>query len=116
MTETFLKIASSNRLVEKRIKIPTSKGVGSDILGFRYVEDINQAAWSASQTAHSQRGVPCIEFTLQQLDEYHLGFLMGFFETACAVSSLLLEVNPFNQPGVDVYKKEMVEALSVTAS
>ena len=61
--------------------------------------------------AHEEGGVPVIKIELAKLDAYHLGYLLMFFMKACVISASLLEVNPFNQPGVEAYKKKMVELL-----
>lgn len=110
MIETFLNLGPAASLIERRLKIPSDdrhgiKSISS--LSNRYISEIEDAAWEASKKAHTQHGVPCVSLTLTQLDEYHLGYLLAFFQVACAVSGLMLEVNPFNQPGVEVYKKEM---------
>ena len=62
--------------------------------------------------AHIDGGVPNLRISIPQLDEYNLGQLIYFFEKGCGVSGLLLEVNPFNQPGVEAYKKNMFALLN----
>ena len=57
--------------------------------------------------AHNDGGVPCLELRCPKLDERSIGALFAFFETACAVSGLMLGVNPFDQPGVEDYKKNL---------
>ena len=61
--------------------------------------------------AHVDGGVPNIHIELPELNEYYLGQLMYFFEIACGTSGYLLEINPFNQPGVEEYKKNMFALL-----
>jgi len=61
--------------------------------------------------AHVSGGVPNLSITLNRLDEENLGELIYFFEKACAVSGYLLGVNPFDQPGVEAYKKNMFALL-----
>ena len=61
--------------------------------------------------AHSDGGVPNIVIEADKMDEYDLGQLIYFFEKACAVSGYLLGVNPFDQPGVESYKKNMFALL-----
>jgi glucose-6-phosphate isomerase len=61
--------------------------------------------------AHMDGGTPNIIINLPKLDEYNLGYLIYFFEKACAMSGYLLGVNPFNQPGVENYKKNMFALL-----
>lgn len=113
MIQTFLNVGSQSSLVERHLKIPSDSYHNKTMKNIweRYVKDIDEAAWLASQRAHSERGMPCVEIKLTQLDAYHLGYLLAFFKVSCAVSALLLEVNPFDQPGVEVYKKKMHEIL-----
>ena len=61
--------------------------------------------------AHTEGGVPNLIIRLPKLDEFNLGYLIYFFQKACAMSGYLLGVNPFNQPGVEVYKKKMFALL-----
>ncbi|CAP18564.1 Glucose-6-phosphate isomerase [Candidatus Phytoplasma mali] len=72
---------------------------------------VNQHALNAVKIAHIQGNVPNIEITFDYLDEYHFGYLVYFFEKACALSAYLLEVNPFDQPGVENYKKNLLSLL-----
>jgi glucose-6-phosphate isomerase len=61
--------------------------------------------------AHTDGGVPVILLEVEKLDEHNLGYLIYFFEKACAISGYLLGVNPFDQPGVESYKKNMFALL-----
>ena len=61
--------------------------------------------------AHVDGGVPNIRIELPELDEYYLGALLYFFEKACGMSGYALWVNPFDQPGVEAYKKNMFALL-----
>lgn len=72
---------------------------------------INQKAFEGTLKAHEDGGVPCNVIYLEKLDAYSLGFLFYFFMRACAMSAYLLDINPFNQPGVEVYKKNMFHLL-----
>ncbi|MGN1269734.1 MAG: glucose-6-phosphate isomerase [Clostridia bacterium] len=72
---------------------------------------INKKAMEATIAAHTEGDVPNIVIEMDKLDEYTLGHLIYFFELACSVSGKLLGVNPFNQPGVENYKKKMFELL-----
>jgi glucose-6-phosphate isomerase len=67
----------------------------------------NKAAFIGTVKAHADAGVPVIILNIDRLDEYGFGYLFYFFEIACAMSAFLLGVNPFDQPGVEFYKKEM---------
>lgn len=112
MLETFLFIesqGSAETQVEKRLKVP-SFSLGDDKLQYlegKYVDEISTAAMNAALEAHSQRGVPCISLKLPSLSPYYVGQMLAFFEVVCAVSALLLEVNPFNQEGVEAYKTNL---------
>ena len=72
---------------------------------------VNSKAYEATAKAHREGGVPNMTIEIKQLDAYSLGALIYFFEIACAISGLLLGVNPFNQPGVEAYKNHMFEML-----
>ena len=80
-------------------------------LAGRHVEHCNKMAQLGTKLAHIDGGVPQLEITVGQLDEASLGALFYFFEFACGVSAYLLGVNPFNQPGVEAYKKNMFALL-----
>ena len=87
-----------------------------DLDGLNYLEGknlafVNQKAFEGTLQAHEDGGVPCNVITLNKLDEYNLGYLFYFFMRACAMSAYMLDVNPFNQPGVEVYKKNMFHLL-----
>jgi glucose-6-phosphate isomerase len=77
----------------------------------RSFSELNDMAWRATYQAHSERGVSCWELGLSRWDEAGLGGAFAFFETVCAVSAMLLEVNPFDQPGVEAYKQKMFAML-----
>lgn len=74
--------------------------------------EINATSKEGVAIAHSNGGVPVIQLELQRLDSYHLGYLIYFFMKACVMSAYLLEVNPFDQPGVEAYKNKMLELLN----
>ncbi|CAM11501.1 Glucose-6-phosphate isomerase [Candidatus Phytoplasma australiense] len=73
--------------------------------------EINQIILQATKQAHIEGEVPNLEIVVSSLDAFHLGYLMYFFQKACAMSGLLLGVNPFNQPGVEIYKQKMFSLL-----
>jgi len=77
----------------------------------RSLDDINRQAYLGTRNAHHDGGVPTISLELARLDEAALGGLFYFFEKAVAVSGRLLGVNPFDQPGVEAYKREMFRLL-----
>ena len=76
------------------------------------VEHCNAMAQLGTKLAHIDGGVPQIEITVEQIDEYNLGAIFYFFEFACGISAYTLGVNPFNQPGVEAYKRNMFALLN----
>ena len=84
---------------------------GLNFLAGKRVDDVNKMAELGTQLAHVDGGVPNILVSVPQLNEYYLGQLIYFFEIACGISGNVLEVNPFNQPGVEAYKKNMFALL-----
>ena len=75
------------------------------------VSHVNKKAFEGTVLAHSDGGTPCIVINVDSVSEYNLGYLIYFFEKACAMSSYILGVNPFDQPGVESYKKNMFALL-----
>ena len=75
------------------------------------LSEVNKMAELGTMLAHVEGGVPNISLSLNRLDEENLGELIYFFEKACAVSGYMLGVNPFDQPGVEAYKKNMFALL-----
>ena len=84
---------------------------GLNFLAGKRVEFCNKMAQKGTFLAHVDGGVPNMEVSIDTLDEYNLGALFFFFEKACGISAYLLGVNPFNQPGVEAYKKNMFALL-----
>ncbi len=80
-------------------------------LAGKRVDEVNKMAELGTRLAHVDGGVPNLQILIEQLDEYHLGQLIYFFEKACAISGYLLGVNPFDQPGVEAYKRNMFALL-----
>lgn len=83
---------------------------GFDYLNRKSFLEINKSAYEATRKAHSER-VPCLEIQLDRLDAKCFGEMFYFFQFACYISCRLQGVNPFNQPGVEAYKKEMFQIL-----
>jgi glucose-6-phosphate isomerase len=75
------------------------------------IDHVNKMAELGTTLAHQDGGVPNIRISIPELDEFHLGSLLYFFENACGISGYLLGINPFNQPGVEAYKKNMFALL-----
>lgn len=84
---------------------------GLNYLAGKNLAFINQKAFEGTLQAHEDGGVPCNVIYLDYLDAHMLGYLFYFFMRACAMSAYLLEINPFDQPGVEIYKKNMFHLL-----
>lgn len=98
---------------EQNMVVP---GDSSDLDGLNYLEGqhidhVNKMAELGTILAHLDGGVPNIRISIPRLNEFNLGQLLYFFESACGISGYLLGVNPFNQPGVEAYKKNMFALL-----
>ena len=84
---------------------------GLNFLSGKRVDEVNKMAELGTRLAHVDGGVPNIRISVPKLNEYYIGQLIYFFEIACGISGNILEVNPFNQPGVEAYKKNMFALL-----
>ncbi|MBQ6066946.1 MAG: glucose-6-phosphate isomerase [Clostridia bacterium] len=107
--ETTVTFASPKR--DLVIEADPENTDGLNFLAGRGMAYINRKAFEGTVLAHADGGVPGIVIEADAMDEYHLGQLIYFFEKACAVSGYVLGVNPFNQPGVESYKKNMFALL-----
>ena len=107
--ETVLNIENSKTDLE--IKNDEDNLDGLNYLTGKSLDYVNKKAMEATIEAHVSGDVPNIVITMNQLDEENLGQLIYFFELACAMSGRLLGVNPFDQPGVEAYKKNMFRLL-----
>lgn len=107
--ETVISIASPDR----EVRIPTDAADldGLNFLAGKRVDEVNKMAELGTMLAHVDGGVPNIQIVLPKLNEYYLGQLIQFFEVACGLSGYTLGVNPFDQPGVEAYKKNMFALL-----
>lgn len=107
--ETVVSIANPN----EKVVIPsdTADLDGLNFLAGKRVDEVNKMAELGTQIAHVDGGVPNIRVEIPELNEYYLGQLMYFFEKACGLSGYILGVNPFDQPGVEAYKKNMFALL-----
>ena len=85
---------------------------GLNFLAGKRVDEVNKMAELGTQLAHVDGGVPNMRLIVPELNEYYLGEIIYFFEKACGISGYLLGVNPFNQPGVEAYKKNMFALLN----
>lgn len=84
---------------------------GLNFLAGKGVNYVNSKAFEGTLLAHTDGNVPNIVINIPKIDAYHFGNLVYFFEKACGVSGYILGVNPFNQPGVEAYKKNMFALL-----
>lgn len=84
---------------------------GLNFLAGKGMSFVNQKAFEGTVLAHTDGGAPNVVLELEQMNEYELGYLIYFLEKACAISGYILGVNPFNQPGVESYKKNMFALL-----
>lgn len=107
--ETVISVEKSN--FELRIPGDKDNLDGLQYLTGRRVDDVNKQAEIGTRIAHVEGGVPVIKITIPQMDEHTLGELIYFFEMACGISGYILGVNPFDQPGVEAYKKNMFALL-----
>ena len=110
MFETVINIENANRSV-----VIGSDAQNLDQLNFlagQHVEHCGAMAQLGTKLAHIDGGVPQLEISIERINERNLGELFYFFEFACGVSAYTLGVNPFNQPGVEAYKKNMFALLN----
>lgn len=107
--ETFINIEKPRK--EFSIKEEREDLDGLNYLSGKTLDFVNKMAYKGTVMAHHDGGVPVLTIDVPELNEYYFGYLVYFFEKACAVSGYLLGVNPFNQPGVEAYKKNMFALL-----
>jgi glucose-6-phosphate isomerase len=84
---------------------------GLNYLAGKRVDEVNKMAELGTQLAHIEGGVPNIKIEISEISEYTIGELLYFFEKACGISGAILDVNPFDQPGVEAYKNNMFALL-----
>ena len=109
MFETVLHVENAGRSVV--IEADEANLDQLNFLAGKHVEHCNHMAEQGTRLAHLEGGVPQITVSMDRLDARNLGALLYFFEFACGVSAYTLGVNPFNQPGVEAYKKKMFALL-----
>ncbi len=112
---TLLETFVSFEKTRAAIRIPEDRSLddGLDVLAGSDIKPLNDAALTAVKKAHIDGGVPVIELSVPDFSPYSFGALVQFFEIACAVSALLSKVNPFDQPGVEAYKKNLFDILGL---
>ena len=108
--ETVISVAKQQR----EVVIPSDEANldGLNYIAGKRIDEVNKMAELGTVIAHTDGGVPNIHITLPELSEYCLGEIIYFFEKACGISGYILGVNPFNQPGVEAYKKNMFALLN----
>ena len=109
MFETSVVFTKPKRSVV--IKEDSLNADGLNFLAGKTMDFVNRKAYEGTLLAHVDGGVPNICIEMPEMNEYEFGYLVYFFEKACAVSGYVLGVNPFNQPGVESYKKNMFALL-----
>jgi glucose-6-phosphate isomerase len=107
--ETVISIQESN--YTKIFPTSADNLDGLNFLAGKRVDEVNKMAELGTMIAHIDGGVPNLKIELPKVNEYYLGELLYFFEKACGISGYLLGVNPFDQPGVEAYKKNMFALL-----
>ncbi len=108
--ETVISVAKQQR----EVVIPSDDANldGLNYIAGKRIDEVNKMAELGTVIAHTDGGVPNMHITLPELSEYCLGEIIYFFEKACGISGYILGVNPFNQPGVEAYKKNMFALLN----
>lgn len=107
--ETVISVEEMNH----NVQVPQNEANldGLNFLAGRRVDQVNKMAELGTMLAHVDGGVPNLKIEMPKLNEYYLGQLLYFFEKACGISGYMLGVNPFDQPGVEAYKKNMFALL-----
>jgi glucose-6-phosphate isomerase len=108
--ETIISVKNPAR----KVAVPMEKE-DSDQLNYlagKRLSEVNHNAEAGTTIAHNDGGVPIISITIPAITEFYLGQLIYFFEMACGISGYMLDVNPFDQPGVEAYKKNMFALLN----
>lgn len=108
--ETVISVENS----DNELKVPSDDENldGLNFLAGKHVDEVNKMAELGTQLAHVDGGVPNIHLSISRLEEETIGELIYFFEVGCGISGYILDVNPFNQPGVEAYKKNMFALLN----
>lgn len=107
--ETVISVASPNN----KFEIPSNEANldGLNYIAGKGIDEVNKMAELGTLLAHIDGGVPNIQIEIPALNEYYIGQLIYFFEIGCGISGYVLDVNPFDQPGVEAYKKNMFALL-----
>ena len=107
-------IQEGERTTQHSLQVPSDEANldGLNFLAGKHVDEVNKMAELGTQLAHVDGGVPNMRIVIPALNEESIGGLLYFFEIACGISGYILGVNPFNQPGVEAYKKNMFALLN----
>ncbi len=108
--ETVISVKESCH--EKLIPTDEANLDGLNYIAGKHIDEVNKMAELGTRLAHVDGNVPNILINLPALEEKYLGQLIYFFEKACGISGYILGVNPFNQPGVEAYKRNMFALLA----
>ena len=109
MFETVLNVEKAKR--EVSIEEVEGNLDGLNFLAGKTIDFVNKQAFNGTLLAHNDGGVPNMVVNIPELSPYYFGYMVYFFEKACGISGYLLGVNPFDQPGVEAYKKNMFALL-----
>lgn len=111
---TIFETVISVEKTDNTLKVPSDDANldGLNFLAGKRVDEVNKMAELGTQIAHIDGGVPNIRISIPELNEYSIGQLLYFFEIGCGISGYVLGVNPFDQPGVEAYKKNMFALLN----
>lgn len=109
LMETIISVAKPNS--ELRINADSENLDGLNFLSGKRLSEVNHMAEAGVLLAHCDGGVPNLRVTIDRVDAHSIGALLYFFERACGISGYMLGVNPFDQPGVEAYKKNMFALL-----
>ena len=109
MFETVVDFESVKQ--ELTIEADSENVDGLNFLAGKTMSFVNRKAFEGTILAHNDGGVPNVVLSVEKMDEENLGYLIYFLEKACAISGYVLGVNPFDQPGVESYKKNMFALL-----
>ena len=107
----FETILNVEKLHEEIIIKRTEEDMGLNYLAGKTMGFVNNKAFEGTLSAHIDGGVPNLVINIPEISPYYFGYLVYFFEKACAISGYLLGVNPFDQPGVEAYKRNMFALL-----
>lgn len=109
LMETVVSVENSNRKL--MINTDPDNLDGLNFMASRRVEECNRMAEQGTRLAHIDGGVPQMLLSIERVDEFNIGSAFYFFEAACGISAYMLGVNPFDQPGVEAYKRNMFALL-----